>query len=342
MRGARKNQAFYLFLDRGGLWRTPGHPSRRIRSACPDKSIWALQADDRMDARGRRQGARSEVRDFTLFQWRRRRPKGASWPIDAERDASDQGRGAGGARITPRSRSLRHRLSNQGRHLHPRLYPGQRSGRSPYHDARLPAQGRRKSHLQLRLWPWRLGVRSRRCRQASIRRRFQGVCGFPAGVLAIRCRSSRARSASRPCSAGLRNTTIFQPSLVKRSNGSAACTTNPSRDARARIPWRATRSDQVFMDSKKVVLPFGVSRNLPSRNSIPSIVPIGLRIRRSTYIFFRISGDTSNSSLRVPERVMSIDGKVRLSATLRSRMISELPVPLNSSKITSSMRSEEQ
>jgi hypothetical protein len=42
--------------------------------------------------------------------------------------------------------------------------------------------------------------------------------------------------------------------------------------------------------------------------------------------------------LRVPERVMSIAGKVRLSATLRSRMSSELPVPLNSSKITSSMR----
>ena len=35
---------------------------------------------------------------------------------------------------------------------------------------------------------------------------------------------------------------------------------------------------------------------------------------------------------------MSIAGKMRLSATLRSRMISELPVPLNSSKITSSMR----
>ena len=31
-------------------------------------------------------------------------------------------------------------------------------------------------------------------------------------------------------------------------------------------------------------------------------------------------------------------GKTRLSATFRSRTISELPVPLNSSKITSSMR----
>src|SRR5216110_1920551 len=35
---------------------------------------------------------------------------------------------------------------------------------------------------------------------------------------------------------------------------------------------------------------------------------------------------------------MSMAGKVRLSTSLRSRMISQLPVPLNSSKITSSMR----
>ena len=35
---------------------------------------------------------------------------------------------------------------------------------------------------------------------------------------------------------------------------------------------------------------------------------------------------------------MSIAGKTRLSATLRSSTISELPVPLNSSKITSSIR----
>src|SRR6188508_912256 len=35
---------------------------------------------------------------------------------------------------------------------------------------------------------------------------------------------------------------------------------------------------------------------------------------------------------------MSMAGKMRLSATLRSSTISELPVPLNSSKITSSMR----
>jgi hypothetical protein len=65
----------------------------------------------------------------------------------------------------------------------------------------------------------------------------------------------------------------------------------------------------VFIDSKKLMLPFGVSRNLPSRNSIPSTVPIGLRIRRKTYIFFNMSGGTSNSSLRVPEGVMSMAGE---------------------------------
>ena len=31
----------------------------------------------------------------------------------------------------------------------------------------------------------------------------------------------------------------------------------------------------VFIDSKNVALPLGVSRSLPSRNSMPSTVPIG-------------------------------------------------------------------
>ena len=103
------------------------------------------------------------------------------------------------------------------------------------------------------------------------------------------------------------------------------------------MPESRGKAAQVFINSKKFALVL-VSRSLPSRNSIASTVPIGLRMRRSTYIFFRMSGGTSSSSFRVPDRVMSIDGKVRLSATFRSRMISELPVPLNSSKMTSSMR----
>src|SRR5262249_7217361 len=46
----------------------------------------------------------------------------------------------------------------------------------------------------------------------------------------------------------------------------------------------------------------------------------------------------SSSSLRVPLRLMSMEGKMRLSESLRSSTISLLPVPLNSSKMTSSMR----
>src|SRR3954466_9222220 len=97
------------------------------------------------------------------------------------------------------------------------------------------------------------------------------------------------------------------------------------------------RSHQVFMDSKNSALLL-VFRSLSNRKSIASMVPIGLRIRRRTYIFLSTAGSVSNSSLRVPERVMSMAGKVRLSATFLSRISSELPVPLNSSKMTSSMR----
>jgi hypothetical protein len=46
----------------------------------------------------------------------------------------------------------------------------------------------------------------------------------------------------------------------------------------------------------------------------------------------------SSSSLRVADLLMSRHGKMRFSMSLRSRWISLLPVPLNSSKITSSMR----
>src|SRR3954470_14201161 len=94
---------------------------------------------------------------------------------------------------------------------------------------------------------------------------------------------------------------------------------------------------QVFIASKNSALLFD-SLSLLIRNSSPSLVPIGISTRRKTHIFDRTPRSTSSSSLRVPDFVMSSAGKVRLSATLRSSTISELPVPLNSSKITSSMR----
>jgi probable HAF family extracellular repeat protein len=75
-----------------------------------------------------------------------------------------------------------------------------------------------------------------------------------------------------------------------------------------------------------------------SSSSIASTGESGLSTLRSTQTRLRSSRGSSSSSFRVPLFVMSIDGKTRLSVSLRSRWISMLPVPLNSSKITSSMR----
>src|ERR1700704_1546896 len=71
---------------------------------------------------------------------------------------------------------------------------------------------------------------------------------------------------------------------------------------------------QVFIESKNSEL-FLVLRSLSSRKSIASMVPIGLRIRRSTYIFLSSCGSVMSSSLRVPDRHISIAGEGRLSET---------------------------
>src|SRR5262249_17860362 len=68
---------------------------------------------------------------------------------------------------------------------------------------------------------------------------------------------------------------------------------------------------QVFMESKNSELLL-VERSLSKRKSIASMVPIGFRMRRSTYIFFSTWLSVMSSSLRVPEREMSMAGKVRL------------------------------
>ena len=70
---------------------------------------------------------------------------------------------------------------------------------------------------------------------------------------------------------------------------------------------------------------------------MPSIVPIGLIILLRTFIFDNSSFANNNSSLLVPDLVMSRAGYIRLSATFLSKINSELPVPLNSSNITSSI-----
>jgi len=67
--------------------------------------------------------------------------------------------------------------------------------------------------------------------------------------------------------------------------------------------------------------------SLSSKNSIASVTPIGSNTRRRTHILDMVPLSTSNSSLRVPDLVMSMAGNVRRSESLRSRMISELPYP---------------
>src|SRR5438034_1168021 len=71
---------------------------------------------------------------------------------------------------------------------------------------------------------------------------------------------------------------------------------------------------------------------------IGSTVCMSSRKLRSRYTLLSSSLESRISSLRVPERCTSIAGKVRRSAIRRSRITSMLPVPLNSSKITSSIR----
>src|SRR3989475_3699932 len=74
------------------------------------------------------------------------------------------------------------------------------------------------------------------------------------------------------------------------------------------------------------------------RNSIASTGGMSARKLRSRYTLLSSSLESRISSLRVPDRCTSIEGKVRRSAMRRSRITSMLPVPLNSSKITSSIR----
>src|ERR1035438_5984162 len=80
---------------------------------------------------------------------------------------------------------------------------------------------------------------------------------------------------------------------------------------------------------------------LPSLSNSSSMVSTGesgLSTLRRIHTRLSSSLGRRSSSLRVPLLLMSMAGKTRLSTSLRSRWISMLPVPLNSSKITSSMR----
>src|SRR5688572_11021387 len=98
---------------------------------------------------------------------------------------------------------------------------------------------------------------------------------------------------------------------------------------RGRHPWAIVAKNSLL---------FFVRFMRSSRNSMASVGGMSPRKLRRRYTRLSSSCDSRSSSFLVPERWMSIAGKMRRSAIFRSSTSSMLPVPLNSSKITSSMR----
>ena len=72
-------------------------------------------------------------------------------------------------------------------------------------------------------------------------------------------------------------------------------------------------------------------------NSIASMGFMSAKCLLKTHILFRISLSKSKSSRLVPEEIRSIAGQILRLAIFLSNCISMFPVPLNSSKITSSI-----
>ena len=91
-----------------------------------------------------------------------------------------------------------------------------------------------------------------------------------------------------------------------------------------------------FIEANKAVLVL-LTFICSMRVSMASISFMDCRKRRRIQMFWYSSEVSSSSSFRVPDLVMWMAGKMRFSAMLRERWSSMLPVPLNSSKMTSSI-----
>ena len=102
-----------------------------------------------------------------------------------------------------KDRRLWHRLSDAGRHLRARLHPCQRSRARASAALAYLRRGGAQRHVQLRLWPRRLGARSDRSGAARQRRRFSRRDRRP----------PRGRSGHRwsPMSARIRATLDWRP-----------------------------------------------------------------------------------------------------------------------------------
>ena len=135
--GRGRGEALHLLLDGGGLRHAGGHAGRRGRAAPPGIALWPLEADDRDDARRRGGGPRSRA------MWRcaistSPAPIRPGAPASRPRRATHLIKVACETALGKRDgdHRLRHRLSDAGRHLHPRLHPRHRPGRRPCRRAR--------------------------------------------------------------------------------------------------------------------------------------------------------------------------------------------------------------
>ena len=123
----------FIFSSTAAVYGNPERmPVRRGRSHGADVAVRLLQAHDRDHAA--RRGAAHGLRHVILryFNVAGADPLGRDRSVHQGGDPSHQGRGRGGARTAPEGGRVRHRLSDAGRHLHPRLYPRLRSRRRAF------------------------------------------------------------------------------------------------------------------------------------------------------------------------------------------------------------------
>ena len=151
VKGGVKN---FIFSSTAAVYgETAAEPVAEETRACADFALWAVEADGRMDARGRRPGLRSALCRPALFQRRRRRSQGPPRPVDAQRHPSHQARRADRARAPFEDRHLRRRIIRRRDGTCVRDYI-QVTDLIDAHMAALAylRDGGAKRRLQLRLW----------------------------------------------------------------------------------------------------------------------------------------------------------------------------------------------
>ena len=119
----------FIFSSTAAVYGNPARvPVAEDDADRADVALRLVEADDRGHA-ARHQRARTACSHVILryFNVAGADPQLRTGQSTPGRDASHQGRGRGRARPAREDRRVRHRLSDAGRHLHPRLHPRQRS-----------------------------------------------------------------------------------------------------------------------------------------------------------------------------------------------------------------------